>query len=212
MKKEFIVYCLVDPKHEEIFYIGRSSSGLRRAKHHLQPSIFKKKKYLVYERIRDIKSNGYEPYIDILEDAKDNDELNILEQYYINLYRTTGDCPLMNITSGGSGTLGRKVSNKVKILLSKKAKGRKLSRKTKIKISKAKIGIKLLETTKLKILLHSPKRKSIICVETLEIFKSIRQAAKKYHCDHRGLARCCKGEYKQYINKHWKYLKNFKYL
>lgn len=41
--------------------------------------------------------------------------------------------------------------------------------------------------------------------ELLEVFNSIRNAAKSMGCDHRGLARCCNGEYKQYVGYKWKF-------
>lgn len=206
MVNKFIIYCLIDPRHEDIFYIGRSSSGLRRAKHHLQDSVFKKKNYPVYKKIREIKQEGYEPYIEILEEAENNDELNIFERYYINLYRKRECGRLVNIADGGKGCLGRKVSQEIKDRLSKLYKGKKQSKEFCKKISEAMKNKKVTEVTKQILSLASKKRMSIICVETNEIFHSIRQAAKEYNCDHRGLARCCNGEYSQYKGFHWKYL------
>jgi len=209
MKVKYLIYGLIDSRNDDIFYIGQSSLGLKRPKYHFYPCILKKLKSYVYNKIRYLQKLGYNPYFVILEEVDSIDLLNATEKYYINLYKREGN-NLCNLTAGGGGTYGRKVSEKTKKLMSKKYKGRKLSNRTKVKISKAKKGIKLLEETKHKILLNSPKRKPIICIETQEIFDSIRQASKKYKCDFRGIARCCKGEYKQCINKHWKYLEEFK--
>lgn len=37
--------------------------------------------------------------------------------------------------------------------------------------------------------------KEVICINTFEIFPTIREAAQKYNCDETCLSRCCKGKY-----------------
>ena len=48
--------------------------------------------------------------------------------------------------------------------------------------------------------------KGVVCVETGEIFSSIRQASKSSNVDFSNIAKCCKGKLKTAGGKHWKYL------
>ena len=201
---KFLIYALTDPENYYTFYVGRSSNGLRRPKHHLFPSVYNKKSYPLYKKIKELIDKNVMPAIEILEECDSEKELNSTERYYIKQLKDEG-FNLLNLTEGGSGTCGRKVSDELKRYLSNLYKGQKLSKEQIEKIRKAKLGKKLsLEhATKLKI--NSKKRKEVICLTTGEEFLSIRDAAKKYNCDHRGIARTCKGLYKQYLGLKWNY-------
>lgn len=52
-------------------------------------------------------------------------------------------------------------------------------------------------------LVHS---KPVLCVETQEIFSSIRQAAEKYGCDESAIGRCLRGKAKTSCGYHWQYV------
>ena len=49
-------------------------------------------------------------------------------------------------------------------------------------------------------------KKQIRCVETQEIFDSIRAAAKKYNLNEPHLSNCCKGKRKTHKGYHWEYV------
>ena len=48
--------------------------------------------------------------------------------------------------------------------------------------------------------------KEVVCVETGEIFSSIRQASKSSNVDFSNIAKCCKGKLKTAGGYHWQYL------
>ena len=48
--------------------------------------------------------------------------------------------------------------------------------------------------------------KGVVCVETGEIFSSIRQASKSSNVDFSNIAKCCKGKLKTAGGKHWRYV------
>ena len=48
--------------------------------------------------------------------------------------------------------------------------------------------------------------KGVVCVETGEIFSSIRQASKSSNVDFSNIAKCCKGKLKTAGGYHWQYL------
>ena len=48
--------------------------------------------------------------------------------------------------------------------------------------------------------------KGVVCVETGEIFSSIRQASKSSNVDFSNIAKCCKGKLKTAGGYHWQYV------
>jgi group I intron endonuclease len=204
---KYLIYALVSPINGEIIYIGRSSSGLARPKHHLGSSVLSKSKTKLSNKIREFISSGHIPSIEIIEETNLEEELNNLEKYYIDYYKNIEGHKLLNMTSGGSGTKGRKVSKETRHKMSLASRGRKNSLETRKKISLAKKGIKLdgEQLKKWKHVIDSLKKK-VLCVTTGEVFSGIREAARHYNYDHRGIGRCCTGEYKQYKEKIWRFL------
>jgi len=72
--------------------------------------------------------------------------------------------------------------------------GKKRSEETKKKISKAKIGKKI----------ENCRGKKIICIETSEVFISIKAAERKYNC--RGIFSCINGKCKTAAGYRWEYI------
>jgi group I intron endonuclease len=68
--------------------------------------------------------------------------------------------------------------------------GKSLPKKTKQKMSESRKGKKLSEETKRKL------GKKVICLETQEIFNSLRDAEKKYNIAHESISACCRGKLK----------------
>ena len=90
-------------------------------------------------------------------------------------------------------------------------RGKKLSEETKLKISEAKRGKKIKghkhsEETKRKLSLSRKDKKRVRCIETNEVFESIRAAAKKYKADNSDIGRVCKGLKKTVAGMHWEFV------
>jgi len=128
---KYIVYALIDPRNNEIRYVGMSTNGLVRPKKHLMPSSYNnknKKHYHVYNWIRKLISLNLKPEIKVLESCS-KENLYKREQYYILNYKEIG-CNLTNKVDGGPGMLGLKHSEETKKKLSIKGKNKKVPEKT----------------------------------------------------------------------------------
>lgn len=103
---KYLIYALCDPTTEEVRYIGRSSSGLIRPRHHWT-SLLNKKTYC-HSWCKSILKKGLEPKIKILESFENceeiNDVLNKAEIKWIKHYKERG-ARLTNHTDGGGGLL-----------------------------------------------------------------------------------------------------------
>lgn len=63
------------------------------------------------------------------------------------------------------------------------------------------------EKTRVNLLAKQPhRRKRVICIESKEIFSSIREAAKKYGIDHKNIMRACGKSTRTAGNYHWKFV------
>lgn len=201
---KYLVYCLVDPRNGEVRYIGKSSSHMNRPNHHFVPSVLGKSRLPVHNWIRKMVRLNLKPTIEILEDT-DKENLSSIEMYYISISKKEGH-RLLNLTEGGDGPSNRNMSQKTKDKISKSNKGKKPS-------SAAIEGAIRTNTGKLKTLeqkeiasLNSPNRKPVLCVDTGVSYNGIRQAAKILNIDHRGIGRCCSGEYNKYKGLKWVFI------
>ena len=68
---KYIVYGLIDPRTDQLFYIGKSCSGLKQMKRHTQPWSIAHGG-AKNERIREIMDAGYEVHFTILASSKRN--------------------------------------------------------------------------------------------------------------------------------------------
>jgi hypothetical protein len=136
--------------------------------------------------------------VDILFDDINWDDACSKEYEFIQLYgrRDLGNGTLCNLTDGGEGAYGRKMSEKTKIALIKSNTGSKKSKETIIKMSKAKIGKLKSDETKLKMSKYRTGKKhsestikklsgsnhhssrKVINIETGIIYDSVSDAAK----------------------------------
>lgn len=204
MKPQYLIYALSNPCTQEIRYIGRSSSGLKRAKHHLNFSVYTKSKLPVHGWIHKLIKNGLLPKVAIIEDCGTFEASICAEIHYIQLFKKEGH-RLLNCTDGGEGTIGRKVSQEVKERLSKLYTGKKQSVASIEKMRQAKLGKKLTAEHRKNIQAHSYKAKKVICVTTGQIFPSTREAAKTIKRDHKGIVECCLGRRNTCGGYTWKY-------
>lgn len=102
-----LIYGLIDPRTLLIRYIGKSVNGLYRPRCHKSSAHLKEKTYknnwikqLIYE--------GLSYDIVVLEDTS-REEIVQAERWWIAYGRALG-WPLTNLTDGGEGPLGRKIS------------------------------------------------------------------------------------------------------
>ncbi len=141
------IYCLIDPRNNQIRYVGKSKSPEKRYKSHLNEAISNLGINPYKNRwIRKLLSNNLKPILKIIE-VIDDDKWEDREIYWIELFRSKG-FRLTNITSGGRGEfsplarknlkekiLGKPKSEETKRKLSEINKGKTLSSETKKKIS-----------------------------------------------------------------------------
>jgi group I intron endonuclease len=123
---KFYVYQYTDPRNDEPFYIGKGKD-MRDYEHILDvknENYVEKHNFQKYDRIKDILKSGQEPIITkLLEDLEEWLSFCI-EKYYIKEIgrRDLGLGPLLNLTDGGEGGSGYKMTDKQKKKLSEKAK------------------------------------------------------------------------------------------
>lgn len=77
-----IIYGLRDPRNDVHYYIGKSTVGNVRALSHLKKSHSNK----INEWVADIRKNGYEPLVDIIEEVQNVNELADREKFWIKFY------------------------------------------------------------------------------------------------------------------------------
>ena len=65
------------------------------------------------------------------------------------------------------------------------------------------------EEIKKRLDVHHKGKKTIICLETLEVFDSSNYASRKYNIDNSSILRCCKGKYKTAGNYHWMFYDDY---
>jgi group I intron endonuclease len=108
---------------------------------------------------RSIAKYGYESHsfevIDECECDINNNSLDELEIYWINEYKSNHikypENLGMNLTDGGGGRFGYKLTEETKLKISKSNKGKKLTEETKLKISQSHTGKKIPDEVKKKI-------------------------------------------------------------
>ena len=149
MARKYLIYGLVDPRTDELRYIGRSSNGLERPRYHVW--YVKCGNYPLTTRcqawIKSLLNIDREPQFIVLEDFEiaNDDILNSAEKRLIAHHRLCG-CNLTNHTDGGEGSIGYKHTKESLDKISKSSKGRqarlgmKTSDVTKKRISKSQQG------------------------------------------------------------------------
>jgi len=183
--QKYIVYGLKDPLSNQIRYVGKSSNYLYRPKEHLKERSWYgplKDTYL-YRWVRKLVAKGHYPEIVILETAAP-EVLADRERYWIKNMRDNG-VTLCNLTDGGEGCLGRKVSEVTKGRISKAHAGRKLCEEHRRALSLAKIGrpsnksgTKLSQKS-IEIIRSRARKKKVICVETKEVWESAAELCRE---------------------------------
>ena len=126
---------------------------------------------------------------------------------------------LTNMTWGGEGTSGIKLSEETKLKMSEANKGKKLSEETKLKMSESHKGQIPWNKGKKNSEEHNRKigkamkgklSKKVICITTGETFNSQIEAATHYNISRTSIVSCCNGRYKSAgelngVRLQWKY-------
>lgn len=139
MASRFLIYGLVDPRTEQVRYIGKSCSGLTRPRNHALPSVLRQ--HDTHERnwVRSLRKAGLSFKITVLEEVSTGEHLGEIERFWIAQGRGLG-WRLTNLTKGGDGTLGYRHTEATKARLRAQSDGRVASAETRAKISAASAG------------------------------------------------------------------------
>jgi hypothetical protein len=129
------IYKLIDPRTNEIRYIGYTNKRIsKRLKAHIRDSL-KCNKTHKHHWIRSLLNKGLKPKIAIIKIV--GDDWQKWEIYYIALYKAKG-CNLVNGSDGGEGVLNPNKETRYKI--GSGTRNKKLTPEHREKLSKAKQG------------------------------------------------------------------------
>lgn len=126
MVSKYLVYCLVDPRFNEVRYIGKSSYGLSRPESHGAPAKLANDRTYKARWIRELQRNGLTYAVEVLEYVQEPSELCAAERYWIMAARANG-WRLTNLTDGGEGLSGLKFSAEHRARISAANKGQQLT-------------------------------------------------------------------------------------
>lgn len=197
-------------------YIGQTSTSMKqRMSEHLRHNL------LPIDRA--LNKYGIENFeVEVIDEANSKEELNQKEIYYIKKYnciRPNG----YNLTIGGKATTGYRNTDEAKRKMSNTALenglnkseaykgegnpffGKHHTEESKKMMSEKRKGMKHLTDEQVKKLRASHSTRQVICIETEEIFNSIKEASKKYNILETHITRVCKGKRKTCGGYHWKY-------
>lgn len=143
---KFYVYALIDPRTDRPFYVGKGKD--ERAYHHLRETYARSDNKRKWHRIRKIREDGLEPYVEFLATDIDERTAFCIEKDVISTHGRVGfdeNGILLNLSLGGDGPSGYRHTAETRALLSEKSKQRvrgPLSEETKAKISASSKGRK----------------------------------------------------------------------
>ena len=123
-KGEVYIYTLIDPITAEIRYIGKTLVSLnRRLTRHIYDALHGGSDFAVSRWIRKLATSEQKPVIQWFETATD-ETWQDSEQYWI-AYGRTHEWNLLNLTDGGEGMPGAKLSEETKHILRLQKQGEK---------------------------------------------------------------------------------------
>ena len=118
------IYALVDPRTDDVRYVGKSNDLKSRLRHHLIPRTTSWKD----NWIRELLSEGLSFRVEVLEWATDANWVE-LERKWIAHYRDLG-CRLTNLLGGGDGRDGTPLDEGHRAAISRGLMGREVSKST----------------------------------------------------------------------------------
>lgn len=170
-------------------YIGQSTNLSHRKSCHFFDLNNKRHKNIYLQRAYDVEP---ENFIFEVICVCGEEELNDLEIYYIEKYKTTNSEYGYNLDRGGNSK-GR-MSEETKQKLSKLKRG-----------NKAMCGIKLSEEWKKHLSEAQPHKKKILCIETGTVYDSFAEAARITGLNRTKIVSVCTGKRKTTGGLHFKY-------
>lgn len=204
-----IIYKMTNKKNGKV-YIGQTCRSLdERIREHARH------RFIAIDKA--IQKYGIEMFnVEVIDEAKTIDELNEKEIYWIKQF----NCIVpngYNMCNGGDNTIGfhHREESKRKMAESKSKMfigennpfyGKTHSEEQKKKWSEARKGLKHLTAEQIKHLRESAYKVKVLCVETGEVFKSIREASLKYNIKETHISRVCRGRRKRTGGFHWRYV------
>jgi hypothetical protein len=120
--RPWTIYGLVDPRTDDVRYVGVNFRGAARYREHLCRARKGCTRH-VYCWIRQLMRQDMLPVYRILETGQGENTWQAREAYWIAQLR--GKTKLCNLTNGGDGTPGRPIPAKQRALLSEQRKGKK---------------------------------------------------------------------------------------
>ena len=169
------IYILIDPRDNQVRYIGKTKSKTRRYYQHISEAS-KGNRTHKNNWLLSLKKDGLKPEMVIIDECND-DSWIFLEEWYIEIFKTWG-CNLTNLTKGGEGPAGYRHTEEHKQNMSKLHKGKTISLETRQKISIAVKGRKYSEEQK-KIFSETAKKRGI-SVETRKKMVETRKRKGNY--------------------------------
>lgn len=119
---KYVVYGLYDPRTNELRYVGKTTYGVyRRMRGHYRSARIGRNTYVAHW-LTNLRRDGLAPTVRILDTCLFPELLNDLERDWIRRARKQG-ARLTNLTDGGEGALGRRLSDEAKARISAAAKG-----------------------------------------------------------------------------------------
>lgn len=102
----YLIYGLVDPWTNQLRYIGKSQSGLRRPRQHSMPTYLKRDRTHKANWIRQLLARGRRPDVVVIQEFQDPTILCLAEIHWIAYFKQIG-CLLTNQCQGGEGFTGK---------------------------------------------------------------------------------------------------------
>ena len=200
------IYALCDPITNKIRYIGQTTlNPLCRLTQHINNALGYKNKSHLYCWIRKLNQNNQRPKVKILQE---NAEWNVDEITWIEQAKLMG-IDLVNHTRGGNGIVGYKHTDEVKKKIGKASKGNKYaentkhSKETNEKRIESRKWYKHSKETKKKI--SEKHKKSVLCIETGNIYDSAREAEKEMGVCKSSITNAINGKSKTSAGFHWRH-------
>lgn len=133
------VYGLIDPRSGGLRYVGKTErSAVARLKRHIHNAREGVKSH-VYNWLRQLLAAGLKPEVEVLERHETAEALDEAERHFIAYFRSIG-CDVVNLTSGGDGSVGYRHTEQSKQKQRAKMAGRKLTPEHRASISQGMMG------------------------------------------------------------------------
>lgn len=206
MNKMVYIYSLKDPRDYQIKYIGKALDIDKRYKQHIEN--YTNQKSLKSSWVLSLLQYGLQPILEIVEICNES-KWQEREQYWIKYYKELG-FDLKNMTNGGDGNTGLKMSDTSKEKIRWANLGKKSSKEKIAKISNwAKSNNKIQKNLKL-----GSKKSQIAIIqkskdgEIINQWDSLQQASDELGIERSNISHCLRGRIKTSGGYIWEYVRS----